>query len=124
MLLPSPKFFSFHCEDPLDFVALTQLPRAAPEPRPAGCGRAAVRQLEYNCSRGEASHWPDHMSIYSDSASRVRSLSTSMVLALNFATQSVPEAARKEQNRGASAPGGIRRQVPLTKHYMIQPIFM
>ncbi len=55
------------------FVALTQLPRAASEPRPAGCGRAAIRQSEYNCSRAEASHWPDRLPIHLDSASRVLS---------------------------------------------------
>lgn len=52
------------------FVALTQLPRAASEPRPAA---GSIRQLEYNCSQAEASHWSDHLPIHLDSASRVLS---------------------------------------------------
>lgn len=58
----------------------TQLPRAVSEASPTDCGRDAIGQLEYNCNQAKASHWPGHLPIYLDSASRVLNCSQCITL--------------------------------------------
>lgn len=70
-LLPLVKS-RFLSEDPVDCVALTQLPRAASKPRPAACSGAAIGQIEYYRSQKKQSHWTSDLPIYLYSASRVR----------------------------------------------------